>query len=120
MDSLVFRCPGCQQPFQVLAEQAGQMVRCPSCEEPVQIPAASPPAPPAPKPPAAPTSAASTKAEEAKEAEKAEPYDCPQCEKPFGIYPSMYGSEMACPHCQQIVSLKKTRGAATESCTSDR
>lgn len=40
MDSLVFRCPGCQQPFQVLAEQAGQMVRCPGCEDTVKIPAA--------------------------------------------------------------------------------
>ena len=47
MDSLVFRCPGCQQPFQVLAEQAGQMVRCPGCEDPVKIPAAEAPQPPA-------------------------------------------------------------------------
>ena len=108
MDSLIFRCPGCQQPFQVLAEQAGQMVRCPSCEEPVQIPATSPQSKPAAVNPAAATPAAST------QAEQVQPYDCPECDKPFGIYRSMYGSKMACPHCQKTVLLQKANNPQSD------
>ena len=128
MDSLVFRCPGCQQPFQVLAEQAGQMVRCPGCEEPVQIPESAPQAkPPAEKPaeslatsPANPstkkpaeTSAVPTPPIETN-AEEVQPYECPECVKPFGIYPSMFGSQMACPHCQKTVLLKKFENPKTD------
>ena len=98
MDSLVFRCPGCQQPFQVLAEQAGQMVRCPGCEDPVKIPAAE-----APQPPAAATKESSPKSDAETKTEEVQAYGCPKCEKPFGVYPSMFGSAMACPHCQQTI-----------------
>ena len=113
MDSLVFRCPGCQQPFQVLAQQAGQVVRCPGCEETVQIPAAqtgsasqsqgASPQASSDQPSTAevqPDLGTQTKAEEV------QAYDCPKCEKPFGIYPSMFGSEMACPHCQQTILVR--------------
>ena len=110
MDSLVFRCPGCQQPFQVLAQQVGQVVRCPGCEETVQIPAAptasSPQSQGASPQESSPQPSATdvpldlgnqTKVEEV------QAYGCPKCEKPFGIYPSMFGSEMACPHCRETI-----------------
>ena len=124
MDSLVFRCPGCQQPFQVLAEQAGQMVRCPSCEEPVQIPESTSQTKPSAKTPAhspadpptqspAETSAATTPSSTT-DAEEVQPYECPECDKPFGIYPSMFGSQMACPHCQQTVLLQETKDLQTD------
>ena len=114
MDSLVFRCPGCQQPFQVLAEQAGQIVRCPRCEDTVQIPAASPSkteaVTPSESPPKQRENKAQSKADPAakseQKSEEVQAYGCPQCAKPFGIYPSMFGSEMACPHCQQTVLLQ--------------
>jgi DNA-directed RNA polymerase subunit RPC12/RpoP len=48
MNTLVFRCPQCQRPFQVLAEQVGLHVRCPGCEATVQIPESSPTASPSP------------------------------------------------------------------------
>lgn len=107
MDSLVFRCPGCQQPFQVMAEQAGQVVRCPGCEEPVQIPgtqtsqnsvAFSNESPPEPN-----TAEVQQSAQAQAKAEEVLAHGCPECEKPFGIYASMYGSEMACPHCHQTI-----------------
>jgi len=117
MDTLVFRCPGCQQPFQVLAEQAGQMVRCPGCDDTVQIPAA--PATTTTKTEAVSTTKSLPKQSENKsqsrvdatayaktKSEEVQAYGCPKCEKPFGIYPSMMGSEMACPHCQQAVLLQ--------------
>ena len=117
MDSLVFRCPGCQQPFQVLAEQAGQMVRCPSCEDPVQVPApatsTAPTDPTAQATPTAndaaqqPTAATAPTSSAGSTTEEVQPYSCPECEKPFGIYQSMFGSKMACPHCQKTVSLHK-------------
>ena len=38
MNSQVFGCPNCSQPFRVLAEQAGQVIQCPSCAQTVAIP----------------------------------------------------------------------------------
>lgn len=121
MDSLVFRCPGCQQPFQVLAEQAGQVVRCPGCEEPVQIPAAQASQTPVassnqspPKPNTAEVQQSS--GAQAKE-EEVQAYGCPACEKPFGIYASMYGSEMACPHCHQTILVQSKTEPSVEKTT---
>ena len=120
MDSLVFRCPGCQQPFQVLAQQAGQMVRCPGCEDTVQIPTASPPSPSPPEVTQQPSALKVNLKEESKvksdagtKAEEVQAYECPKCEKPFGILPSMLGSEMACPHCEKTVFLKPTPNATS-------
>jgi DNA-directed RNA polymerase subunit RPC12/RpoP len=113
MDSLVFRCPGCQQPFQVLAEQAGQMVRCPGCENTVQIPAvATTQSQMASSKEASPKESQANQADGRRasgaqtEAEEVQAYGCPECKQPFGIYPSMFGSEMACPHCRQTVLLQ--------------
>ena len=135
MNTMVFRCPGCMQPFQVMAEQAGQMVRCPGCQTTVQIPATAP-APAAPQAPAYVPPAPVEKPQEPdfniskrsgggnqlpafqfppeenvqrepeKPAENAEPYDCPECRQAFGIYPSMIGTQMMCPHCEATVSLR--------------
>lgn len=119
MDSLVFRCPGCQQPFQVLAEQAGQVVRCPGCQSTVEIPAT------APKPQLQDASsttllpesdAADVRSDSVDQppAEQVQAYGCPKCEKPFGIYPSMFGSEMACPHCRETILVQRKAQRSVE------
>lgn len=110
MDSLVFRCPGCQQPFKVLAEQAGQTVRCPGCEDPVKIPAAE-----APQPQAAASKESLPKSDAQAKAEEVQAYGCPKCEKPFGVYPSMFGSAMACPHCQQTILVQPNTKQTAQS-----
>lgn len=144
MDLQVFRCPGCQQPFQVRAQQAGQMVRCPSCEDAVQIPpaATAPSVIPTTEEPrtnktnadktnADKSKASQTKASQSKvnkskanqtgshapnavnNAEAVQPYDCPHCQKAFGIYRSMIGSQMVCPHCQKTVLLRSPVSQST-------
>ena len=85
MSSLVFGCPNCQQPFQVAASQAGQVVQCPSCAQAVEISAdafAAPPAPPAPV------------------AQEPQAFGCPSCGGQFGVTQEMNGQQVACPHCQ--------------------
>ncbi len=112
MDGLVFRCPACQQPFQVLAEQSGETVRCPGCQGPVQIP---PPSKTqtliqaiAGSAPGANLNRADGLDREAGTGQndpQVQPYDCPLCEQAFGIFASMFDTEVACPHCQRSVLL---------------
>ncbi len=83
----VFGCPGCQQPFQVEAQQAGQVVQCPACAIQVEIPAnafetASPPP------------------------SKPQVFACPACAGQFGITADMNGKRVGCPHCQTAVLIE--------------
>ncbi len=87
LSSLVFGCPNCQQPFQVGATQAGQVVQCPTCAQSVEIPAdAFENALQSTAPPTAP--------------EDPIVFECPMCQGQFGVTQSMHGQKVACPHCQ--------------------
>ena len=107
MSLQVFACPECTQPFQVDSSQAGQKVRCPSCNAVAEIPNsdAGPPVDPSPveespteQPPIEDQGTSSPAA-----SEKPQPFRCPSCSNVFGVLSSMFGSAMACPHCQQPV-----------------
>ena len=93
MNSLVLQCPLCSQPFQVLAEQAGQAVQCPSCHGTVKIPADLPTAP----------AAAQLSSPDRNDALV---FGCPACEGQFGITEQMYGQQVSCPHCQSTVVIR--------------
>ena len=127
MSRLIFGCPNCVQAFQVEATQAGQQVRCPGCETVVEIPSQSMDhsipiaqsavdrspseqpveelprdgsvspqksdliqSPPSLEAPPTPTSIS---------------FDCPHCRSVFGVLDSMFGTTMACPHCDQAVAI---------------
>ena len=105
MSLQVFACPECTQPFQVDSSQAGQKVRCPGCNAVAEIPspeAVQPQSPveesPTEQPPAEDQGSSSAAA-----SEKPQPFRCPSCSNVFGVLSSMFGSAMACPHCQQPV-----------------
>ena len=107
MSLQVFACPECTQPFQVDSSQAGQKVRCPNCSCVTEIPTSDhspavhqPPSeqPPSEQPPS-----------EQPPSEQPQPFRCPSCSNVFGVLESMFGSTMACPHCQQAVII----GAST-------
>lgn len=85
MNFQVFGCPSCDQPFQVAAAQAGQIVQCPTCAQQVEIPSDAFGEPP----PREPTTDA-----------PAQIFACPNCQGQFGITPDMQGQQVGCPHCQ--------------------
>ena len=90
--SVVLECPVCGSAFQVLPENAGQLVACPSCNKAVAVPKlAVPNAPPA-IPKALPT----------------EPivFNCGSCFGKFGVTPDMDGTQVACPHCDKHVLIR--------------
>ena len=93
MKSQVFGCPGCQQPFQVLAEQAGQIVQCPSCAQSVEIPAT------AFSPENVSSETQSTAAPEIIST-------CNHCQRQFGVTAEMFGTQVACPHCRQATEIQ--------------
>ncbi len=99
MDSQVFGCPKCNQPFQVLAQQAGHVVQCPACAQPIEIPADA--------------FAKTGPARLHTETQPAEPIEpsavgpsqvltCDDCGGQFGLTEEMVGLQVACPHCQRI------------------
>ncbi len=97
MNPQVFVCRSCQQPFQVLPQQAGRLVKCPTCDQAAEIPAFVSP------PPSVPNS----------EAPSEEPpiqpeliFNCTHCQLPFGVTRQMFGTRVACPHCRQIVEIE--------------
>lgn len=87
----VFGCPECQQNFQVPDDAAGLTFQCPACEANVQIPAEE--------------DAASDRRDENVPAEI---FACPHCEGQFGITDDMFGTELECPHCEEIVAIGST------------
>jgi DNA-directed RNA polymerase subunit RPC12/RpoP len=101
MKSQVFGCPSCQQPFQVLAEQAGQIVQCPTCAQPVEIPDSAFTA----EIPSGSIGVASTAAYRAAVPEMVS--KCDHCQLQFGITAEMFGTQVACPHCQQAVEIQE-------------
>ena len=89
MSLKVFGCPGCQQPFQVGPEHAGQVVQCPACAQQVEIPSnAFESTPPATKPIV---------------------FQCPHCTGQFGVTAANDGQQVACPHCQKAVQIQLTK-----------
>ena len=98
MKSQVFDCPSCHQPFQVLAEQAGQLVQCPTCDQTVEVPASK----------FAPAIASPSDRHSQSVGQTTTPElvsVCIHCQLPFGITAEMYGSQVACPHCQRVVEI---------------
>ena len=93
MKSQVFGCPSCQQPFQVLADQAGQIVQCPGCAQSVEIPAT-----------------AFSHHETLPESQATVPSQmvstCDQCHGQFGVTEEMFGTQVACPHCRQATQIQ--------------
>ncbi len=85
----VYGCPSCQQPFQVAAEQAGQVVQCPACAQTVEIPASAFESPtPIQTPPSQ------------------QHFACPGCQGKFGITADMFGQQVGCPHCKMVVLIQ--------------
>ena len=95
MNTQVFGCPSCQQPFQVSAEFAGQAVQCPACAQAVEIP----------KDAFLKTQASATSSAPQSLSEQ-EVFACPACKGQFGITSAMYGQTVGCPHCQTSVVIK--------------
>ncbi|QEG22304.1 hypothetical protein [Mariniblastus fucicola] len=87
----VFGCPNCHNSFQIPDDPAGQAFQCPTCNATVEVPIvdASQNEPPA-------------------MADEPEVYRCPHCSGDFGIDASMYGQQLACPHCDQLVMIGKS------------
>jgi DNA-directed RNA polymerase subunit RPC12/RpoP len=108
MKSQVFGCPSCQQPFQVLAEQAGQIVQCPTCAQPVEIPDSAFTA----EIPSGSIGVASTAAYRAAVPEMVS--KCDHCQLQFGITAEMFGTQVACPHCQQAVEIQDPEARAPQ------
>ena len=110
MNAQVFGCPNCNQPFQVLAEQAGQIVQCPSCAQTVEIPASS--------------FASATDANATRFSPQPSPSSsiqqkipdqvcsCQHCHGQFGVTKEMFGLRVECPHCQNALEIPS---AATEA-----
>ena len=84
----IFGCPYCQNPFGVPDNAAGQTFTCPSCDQPVEVPDLSEPEP-----------------QVQQSDQQPEVYSCPHCEGKFGIDSSMYGQQLACPHCAKHVAI---------------
>ena len=87
--SVVLECPVCDSAFQVLPENAGQLVACPNCNEAVSVPDDLGAVQSAPIPMAKPAPPAI--------------FNCGNCSGKFGVTPDMNGSHVACPHCQEHV-----------------
>ena len=87
--SVVLECPVCDSAFQVLPENAGQLVACPNCNEAVSVPDDLGAVQSEPIPMAKPTPPAI--------------FNCGNCSGKFGVTPDMNGSHVACPHCQEHV-----------------
>lgn len=102
MKSRVFGCPSCQQPFQVLAEQAGQIVQCPSCAQSVEIPVSAFTS----QTVADSAEATATATHKHKPTGPELVSKCDNCQGRFGITTEMFGTQVACPHCQQAVEIK--------------
>ncbi len=91
MNFQVFGCPSCEQPFQVSAEQAGQVVQCPSCAQQVEIPQEA---------------FGNPKLTSDASAEPHQVFACPNCRGQFGITPEMLGQQVGCPHCQSSILIE--------------
>ena len=104
MSLQVFACPECTQPFQVDSSQAGQKVRCPNCSCVTEIPNSdhSPAVHQAPSE-QPPVKIQKSPSPSPSSSEQPQPFRCPSCSNVFGVLESMFGSAMACPHCQQAV-----------------
>ena len=87
--SVVLECPFCGSAFQVLPENAGQLVACPTCSESVTVPELLAAEEPEPIPMALPT--------------KPIIFNCGSCSGKFGVTPDMDGTRVACPHCDKHV-----------------
>ena len=87
--SVVLECPVCGSAFQVLPENAGQLVACPTCNESVTVPELL----------------AAEEPEPIRMASPAKPiiFSCGSCFGKFGVTPDMDGSRVACPHCDKHV-----------------
>ena len=99
MNSQVFGCPSCSQPFRVLAEQAGQVIQCPSCAQTVEIPASAFDGSPS-QDSETPTPDAQTPESEQ------QVFACVYCQGQFGITPDMFGIQVACPHCKKTLEIQ--------------
>ena len=94
--SVVLQCPVCTSSFQVQPQQAGQIVACPSCNQTVSVPES-----------VFENQADSTpQTTSATSAQPKNIFGCPFCEGQFGISPEMFGTNVACPHCQKHVSIE--------------
>ena len=87
--SVVLECPVCGSAFQVLPENAGQLVACPTCNESVAVPELLAAEKSEPIPMALPT--------------KPIIFNCGSCFGKFGVTPDMDGTRVACPHCDKHV-----------------
>lgn len=88
MNFKVFGCPSCEQPFQVAANQAGQIVQCPSCAQEVEIPV---------------DAFGDDSPAQARAPTEHQVFACPSCQGKFGVTPDMIGKHVGCPHCQASV-----------------
>ena len=87
--SVVLECPVCGSAFQVLPENAGQLVACPTCNESVTVPELVATEESEPIPMALPS--------------KPIIFNCGSCFGKFGVTPDMDGTRVACPHCDKHV-----------------
>lgn len=98
-----FACPGCSATFTVADEKAGKTGKCPKCQSQFVIPdapaPASPPSPVASKPPALPPSPPPSPEEETGTVEVS---PCPKCGARLSVLASDVGSDIECPHCQNV------------------
>lgn len=85
----VFGCPSCESPFQVPDDAAGQTFQCPTCQTTIEVPATEVSAAPVPETPSS----------------QPEIFQCPHCSGQFGIDASMYGENLSCPHCENVVAI---------------
>ena len=95
MNAQVFGCPSCQQKFQVLPDQAGQLVQCPACAQTVEIPLA-----------AFATATSSNLAPTLSAEPAPQIFCCQHCQGQFGVTAEMVGTQVGCPHCRRPVLIQ--------------